>query len=128
MIGECCTVDITVGDSTFRKKAVTQPGADLGWSVCLSLDMADPDESEFLMRQMKRRAAMSKEEMQYVLPEIRDGFLVSGILVEEAQVVRVKSAKVVPQGGDTSEVEPVIAKESCVAEETANTVGGKTEC
>ena len=24
--GECCTVDITVGDSIFRKKAVTQPG------------------------------------------------------------------------------------------------------
>ena len=85
--------------------------------------MADPDESEFLMRQMKRRAAMSKEEMQYVPPEVRDGFLVSGILVEEAQVVRVMSAKVVPQGGDTSEVEPVIAKESCVAEPSPGSPG-----
>ena len=52
--GECCVVTITVGKSTFTKKAVTQPGVDLGWSVCLSLDMTDPEESQFLLREMQR--------------------------------------------------------------------------
>ena len=85
--GECCTMTITVGDSTFTKKAVTQPGANLGWSVCLSLDMADPQESQFLLREITRRPAMTTEETLYVPPEVRDGFLVSGILVKKAQVV-----------------------------------------
>ena len=48
-MGDCCTVTISVGDATFTKKAVTQPGASLGWSVCLSLDMADPEEGQFLL-------------------------------------------------------------------------------
>ena len=36
--GEWCQVEITAGDVTFSKKAVTQPGDSLGLSVCLSLD------------------------------------------------------------------------------------------
>ena len=119
--GECCVVEITVGDFKFEKEAVTQPGADLGWSVCMSLDMENSEECEFLVQQMKRRAAMSKEETLYVPPEVRDGYLVSGILVEEAQVVRVKSAKIVPQGGDGTVVEPVVNTDVCVAGETVNT-------
>ena len=95
--GEYCNITITVGDTTFERKAVTQPGANLGWSVCLSLDMADPQESQFLLREMTRRAAMKTEDTLYVPPEVRDGYLMSGVLMEEAQVVRVKSTRVVPQ-------------------------------
>ena len=93
--GEYCNVTITVGETKFEKKAVTQPGADLGWSVCLSLDMADPRESQFLLNEMRRRAAMTREETMYVPPEVRGGVLVSGILVEEAQVVKDKSIRAV---------------------------------
>ena len=105
--GEYCNVTITVGETTFRRKAVTQPGADLGWSVCLSLDMADPQESHFLLKEMTRRAAMNTEETLYVPPEVRDGFLVSGVLVEEAQVVSVKSTRVVPDKGTGANKEVV---------------------
>ena len=110
--GDCCTVTITVGESSFTKKAVTQPGADLGWSVCLSLDMADPRESQFLLREMTRRAAMTTEETLYVPPEVRDGFLVSGILVQEAQVVSVKSTRVVPNSEKVTEDENSVTRET----------------
>ena len=49
--GQWCKVNITIGDTTFVKKAVTQPGDTLGWSACLSLDMADKQEGQFLLGQ-----------------------------------------------------------------------------
>ena len=93
--GEWCMVDITVDDITFQKKAVTQLGESLGWLVCLSLDMADPTEGQFLLEKMQQRAAMSWEEILYMPPEVRDGFLVSGILAAEAEAVQVKRNVVV---------------------------------
>ena len=110
--GDCCNVTITVGDVSFTKKAVTQPGADLGWSVCLSLDMADPRESQFLLREMTRRAAMIQEETLYVPPEVREGFLNSGILVQEAQVVKIKKTQL---QGDSSQT-PRVPLQAATAE------------
>ena len=40
-VGQWCNIDIVVGQTIFSRKAVTQPGATLGWSACVSLDMAD---------------------------------------------------------------------------------------
>ena len=93
--GKCCVVDIYVGDSVFTKQAVTQPGASLRWSVCLSLDMADPAEGQFLVQQLQRKAEISLDETLYIPPEVRDGFLVSGILASEAHIVKMKSTRVV---------------------------------
>ena len=59
--------------------------------------MADPTESQFLLQEMQRRAAMTEKETQYIPPEVRDGFLVSGILVQEAKVIKVKSTSVTPK-------------------------------
>ena len=55
-IGKCCTVQISVDGTTLNRKAVTQPGEALGWSVCLSLNLTDPEERDFLMKQITRRA------------------------------------------------------------------------
>ena len=89
-VGNVCTVDISVDNTVFMKQAVTQPGESLGWSVCLSLDMTVPKERTFLVHQMQKRAEMSQDDTLYIHPEVREGFLVSGILVKEAQVVEVK--------------------------------------
>ena len=70
---------------------MTQPGATLGWSACLSLDMADETEGQFLLQQMRRRATLSDKDILYLPPELRDGNLVSGVLASEAVVVKAKS-------------------------------------
>ena len=67
---------------------MTQSGESLGWSACLSLDMADEKEGNFLLDQMRRRAALSEKETLYLPPEVRDGALLSGVLAREAMVVR----------------------------------------
>ena len=53
--------------------------------------MIVPKERTFLVHQMQKRAEMSQDDTLYIPPEVREGFLVSGILVKEAQVVKVKN-------------------------------------
>ena len=86
--GKVCIVNITVDDHVFVKQAVTQPGESLGWSVCLSLDLTDQDERHFMTSQITRQAEMETKDALYTLPEVRDGILVSGVLVSEARVVK----------------------------------------
>ena len=87
-VGKVCIVEITVGDQVLQKQAVTQPGASLGWSACLSFDLTDPVERGVLTDQISRRAGLTHRETLYVPPEVREGMLVSGIPVKEAKVVR----------------------------------------
>ena len=86
--GKVCMVHVKVGEHILFKEAVTQPGASLGWSACLSFNLADPVERDALTKQITERAAMSHKETLYVPPEVREGILVSGVLVKEAQVVK----------------------------------------
>ena len=88
--GKWCRVSITVGDTTFEKKAVTQPGDTIGWSACLSLDMADDKEGQLLLDKMRERAAMTKAQTLYLPPEVREGILLSGVLASEAVVVKAR--------------------------------------
>ena len=120
-IGKRCKVQISVDGTTFTKEAVTQPGKDLGWSVCLSLNLTDPEGRDFLMKQITRRAQMTHEEALYIPPEVREGILVSGIPVREAKVV--KSVKGRDKSDSNKVEEPVQStsveaqKEDVVTEE-----------
>ena len=104
--GRKCVVQVSAGKQTFTKEAVTQPGKSLGWSVCLSLDLSDAKEREFLMEQMTARASMPERLTLYIPPEVRTGFLVSGLPIEEARVV-----KVVTQGKKLQDMEEVEQQE-----------------
>ena len=87
-LGKRCVVDITVGGHRLTREAVTQPGHSLGWSVCLSLNLANSGDRTILMDQITRRANMLDKDLLYFPPEVREGYLVSGIPVEEAHVVK----------------------------------------
>ena len=50
--GRVCLVNVTIGDTILQKEAVTQPGASLGWSACLSLNLADEGERQILIQQI----------------------------------------------------------------------------
>ena len=105
-MGKVCRVDITVGDQVLQKQAVTQPGTSLGWSTCLSFDLMDPVERGVLTDQISRCAGLTHRDTLYIPPEVREGMLVSGILVKEAKVVRkIKETK----EGDNHERVPVLA-------------------
>ena len=103
-IGKVCTINVTLGEQVMQKEAVTQPGASLGWSACLSFDLKDPEEREALATQIEQRAKRSHKETLYVPPEVREGMLISGVLVKDAKVV-----KMVKQKADTVEQVPVLA-------------------
>ena len=112
--GRKCVVKVTVGEHKLTREAVTQPGNSLGWSVCLRVNLADSGDRSILLDQIIRRADMQKKDLLYVPPKVREEFLLSGILVEEAQVVKgVKwkppSSNQVPVPAATAEApEPVI--------------------
>ena len=86
--GQWCNIELVIDQTVFCRKAVTQPGATLGWSACLSLDMADEREGQFLLHQMKKRATLSDDDIQCLPPEVKEGALLSGVLARDANVVK----------------------------------------
>ena len=105
--GKRCVATISAGKHTFTREAVTQPGKALGWSVCLSLSLNDPKDRAFLTEQIEERHNLTEKDILYIPPEVRDGFLISGIPVNEAHVV--KGVKGKP---DTTEDVPVLAAQA----------------
>ena len=88
LTGKECHVRIAVGDTTFERTAVMQPGQSIGWIACLSLNPARDEEKEFLGAKFKEREAMTELQTLYLAPEVREGCLVSGILASEVVVVK----------------------------------------
>ena len=103
--GRVCVVTISLDENLIQKEAVTQPGSSLGWSVCLSLNLADETERDILMQQIARRTAMSDKDIRYLPPEVREGILVSGLPISEAKVVK-KINKNASHEQDTEPVQP----------------------
>ena len=123
--GRKCIVQVSVGKQTFTREAVTQPGKSLGWSVCLSLDLSDSKEREFLMEQMAARASMPERQTLYIPPEVRTGFLVSGLPIEEAMVVKaVTPVQKLQNKGEVAHQEPIqaVASEAQQGEQINSTV------
>ena len=85
--GKWCNIDITIDDKVFHRKAVTQPGETLAWTACLSLDLADQEEGSFIISQMRKKASLKEQETLYLPPEIKDGALLSGVLVSEGNLI-----------------------------------------
>ena len=108
--GKRCEVDITIDNKVFHRKAVTQPGKLLHWTVCLSIDMGDRQEGLFVLDQMGKRANLKDEEALYLPPEIKDGAVLSGVMVSEGNLVEQEETKVEgqPVQAITREVEPEV--------------------
>ena len=87
-VGKRCRVTISAGNHRFTREAVTQPGKALGWSVCLSLNVANSNDRTFLTEQIAERDSLTEKDILYIPPEVRDGFLISGVPVTEAHVVK----------------------------------------
>ena len=120
-VGRKCVVQVSVGKQTFTREAVTQPGKSLGWSVCLSLNLADSKERDFLMEQTAARANMPERHTLYIPPEVRTGFLVSGLPITEVMVVKaVKPVEKVQHEGEVAQQEPIqsVASEAQQGEQT----------
>ena len=77
-MGQVCNIQVSVEGKTLERKAVTQPGKRLGWSVCFSLDLSERAERDLLLQQMQARAEMTEEDTWYLPPEVRDGELFVG--------------------------------------------------
>ena len=55
--GKLCNVTVTLAGRDFQRTAVAQPGADLEWTVCLSLHYKDRDDRNFVMCLMDQKYA-----------------------------------------------------------------------
>ena len=86
-VGKVCNIDVTVHGKVFHRKAVTQPGESLAWTVCLNLPYSEQSDLLFILEEMKKKASLSDQETHYMPPEWKDGALRSGVLVSEGTVV-----------------------------------------
>ena len=81
--GKLCNVTVTLAGRDFQRTAVAQPGADLGWTVCLSLPYKDRDDRNFVMSLMDQKYESPEEARQYKPPEVKEGILTTLQMVGE---------------------------------------------
>ena len=101
-IGRVCNVDIILNGRVFQRRAVTQPGEKLEWTACLNLPYTNKDEHRFVAEQMEKKFRLSEDETLYLPPELKDGALLSGIMVSEGTVIEPVQEEV-PQVTPSSE-------------------------
>ena len=81
--GKLCDVTVTLAGREFQRKAVAQPGADLGWTVCLSLPYKDRDNRDFVTALMDQKYGSPAETRQYTPPEMKEGIITTLQMVGE---------------------------------------------
>ena len=64
-VGKVCNIDVTVHGKVFHRKAVTQPGESLAWTVCLNLPYSEQSDLLFILEEMKKKASLSDQETHY---------------------------------------------------------------
>ena len=73
--GKICNIQVKLSDRTFRRKAVAQPGKDLGWTICLSLPYREKDDREFVSGLMDTKFELDEEKRMYLPPVMEDGVI-----------------------------------------------------
>ena len=72
---------MTVGDRRFQRRAVAQPGKDLGWTTCLSLPYKEKEDREFIVTMMDSKFDSAEETRQYLPPTLEDGIVHTTLMV-----------------------------------------------
>ena len=81
--GKLCDVTVTLAGREFQRKAVAQPGANLGWTVCLSQPYKDRDDRDFVTALMDQKYEFPAETRQYMPPEMKEGIITTLQMVGE---------------------------------------------
>ena len=89
-VGKLCNVQVQMEDRIFVRQAVTQPGADLSWTACLSISLSESEEHKFITKMMTRKQSMEEEQLCYLPPRMREGVLQSAVMVSDGTLVGVK--------------------------------------
>ena len=120
--GKLCNVTVTLAGRDFQRTAVAQPGADLEWTVCLSLHYKDRDDRNFVMCLMDQKYASPEQARQYSPPEVKEGILTTLQMVGEHDTT-------VADAGTSVESNTVDTKHRvvCLAESVADDTEGVAE-
>ena len=89
-VGKLCNIQVQVEDRIFVREAVTQPGADLSWTACLSISFSESEELRFITEMMKKKQSMQEEQLCYLPPRMKDGILQSAVMVSDGTLVGVE--------------------------------------
>ena len=87
-VGKQCNIEVQVEDRVFVREAVIQPGADLSWTVCVSVSFSEIEELQFRTEQMKMKQTMEEEQRCFLPPRIVNGILHSAVMVNNRTLVR----------------------------------------
>ena len=80
-LGKICNIVVTVGGRQFPRKAVAQPGADLGWTVCLSLPYRAREDRNFVTALMDEKFDSPEITRRYLPPILEDGRVKTSLMV-----------------------------------------------
>jgi len=112
--GRVCQIAFTIAGKEFRKKAVTQPGELLRWTPCMAVLLSPRGEMEFILGLIEEKEAVSREDICYLPPSLRDGMVVSGVMAYDGKVV--PGCKAAKEVKGKSEAEQIVEKEESFEE------------
>ena len=120
--GKLWNVEFTVGNRTFKRKAITQLGETISWTAMFSVDLEDTDDMDFMMKQIRRKKHLGEEERHYMPPRMEQGTFQHAMLVSQGNAVEAEegpdSVIMVEPELQCEEVKEVVAdKESGEKEE-----------
>ena len=79
--GRICNIVVTVGGRKFLRRAVAQPGVDLGWIVCLSLPYRKKEDRDFVTALMDEKFDSPERARQYLPPRMDYGKVQTSLMV-----------------------------------------------
>ena len=135
--GKLCNITVTIDGKDFLRRAVAQPGKEIDWTACLSLPFSDKQDWSFIFKRMDHKQQMREEDTLYLPPEIKQGILLSGVLVSEGVLINnvnvpvtsmineVPSECVVPRGSSGNVMDSSVEKHDVADEE--DEMGGSSE-
>ena len=120
--GKICDVIVTLAGRDFKRKAVAQPGADLGWTVCLSLPYKDKDDRDFVTALMDQKYESPEGARQYTPPELKEGVVTTMQMVSVGDTTNADTGTSVTESS-TTDTQPreVECQDESVAENAEST-------
>ena len=79
--GRTCNIVVTVGGRKFQRRAVAQPGKDLGWTMCLSLPYREKEDRNFIRALMDEKFDSPERAREYLPPKLEDGIVQISLMV-----------------------------------------------
>ena len=129
--GKLCNVTVTLAGRQFQRKAVAHLGADLGWTVCLSLPYRDREDRDYVTHLMDKKYESPETASQYTPPQLKEGVITTKQMVGEFDIHNADAdtnvANSTTSDTESNQIECTVMSDATDTEGVAGSVNDETD-